>query len=157
METNPCSGYLNTIVNSSIEPIAINAMNKEITIVNEVNKECKVFTDNNMTKTVIRNLVTNSVKFTNNGGFVHISAQERGPQIEVKVMDSGIGMPDDIKNNLFQIDKKTGRSGTNGEPSTGLGLILCKELIDKLDGEFKVESAPRQGTTVIFTLTNSDD
>jgi Signal transduction histidine kinase len=106
-----------------------------------------------MIETVIRNLVSNALKFTNTGGKVSIKAEYKSNQfIEVKVIDSGIGMTPEMKSKLFMINEKTSRTGTEGELSSGLGLLLCKEFIEKCGGKIWVESNVGQGSTFFFSL-----
>jgi signal transduction histidine kinase len=106
-----------------------------------------------MFDTIIRNLISNAIKFTISGGKVIVTANYNGDHyIVVKISDSGIGMAPELRNKLFQIDEKTSRPGTEGEPSTGLGLLLCKEFIEKHGGKIWVESSVGQGSTFSFSL-----
>jgi signal transduction histidine kinase len=106
----------------------------------------------------LRNLITNAIKFTNKGGAIDIrfSKQEQD-FVLISVKDSGIGMTSELINKLFHIDTNVSRPGTDGEPSTGLGLILCKEFVDKHGGKIWVESDPDghrggKGTTFFFSI-----
>jgi signal transduction histidine kinase len=106
-----------------------------------------------MLETVIRNLISNAVKFTYKGGKVGITAYYKSDSsIEVKIVDSGIGMSSDFKSKLFMINEKTSRNGTGGELSTGLGLLLCKEFIEQIGGKIWVESEIGTGSTFYITL-----
>jgi signal transduction histidine kinase len=112
-----------------------------------------VFADTNLLQTVIRNLVSNAVKFTSKGGKVNISAKaSTDSNIEISVQDTGIGMSQKLLGDLFKLDVKTTRKGTNGEPSTGLGLLLCKEFIEKHGGQIWAESEVGKGSSFHFTL-----
>ena len=112
-----------------------------------------VVADVNMFETIIRNLLSNAVKFTPTGGKIVVSAKSKADNmIEIAIADQGIGMSPDIVENLFRLDIKTNRKGTNNEPSTGLGLILCKEFIEKQGGKLFVESLEGKGSTFRFTL-----
>jgi len=97
--------------------------------------------DTNMLQTIIRNLTANAIKFTPQGGRVIISSViDENNYAVIAVKDTGIGMTPKMISDLFRIDAKTGRPGTEGEPSSGLGLILCKEFIEKHGGKIWVES-----------------
>jgi PAS domain S-box-containing protein len=126
---------------------------KGLKLTNNISANLYVLADNESLKTVFRNVVSNAIKFTPQGGTITLNAypNEKG-FIEVSVADTGIGMPPQIKDNLFRISTKVSRQGTNNEPSTGLGLILCKELVEKHGGTIWVESHEGQGTTIFFTI-----
>lgn len=132
-----------------------NASTKNITIdvINPI--EIKVFADRNMIRTVLRNLVSNAIKYTFNGGKISIALQEKGAQAEARVTDNGIGMSPEKMATLFHLDQAHSTKGTANEPGTGLGLILCKEFIEKNGGNFTVFSEPGSGSTFIFTLPKS--
>jgi signal transduction histidine kinase len=101
-----------------------------------------------MLKTILRNLLTNAIKYTSEGGLITLTAKLDAEAVEIAITDSGIGIePDDI-DHLFRIDKNLkSRVGTNNEKGSGLGLILCKEFIDRLGGSIEVESEVGKGTT----------
>lgn len=102
---------------------------------------------------ILRNLVSNAIKFTVEGGRVNVEALiSSSNEVEIKVKDSGIGMSPELKNKLFHISEKTNRQGTAGEPSTGLGLLLCREFVEKHDGKIWVESEVGKGSSFSFTL-----
>lgn len=129
------------------------AKNKGIKITYDIPVNLEVFADGNMLQTSIRNLVSNAVKFTHKGGEISVSAKAtEDHSVEISVTDSGIGMGQEMVNNLFRIDVKTNRKGTEGEPSTGLGLLLCKEFVEKQGGKIWVESEEGKGTRFCFTV-----
>lgn len=105
-----------------------------------------------MVNTVIRNLVSNALKFTPTGGAIEISAQAREDHLEIAVSDTGTGIPQEDLPKLFRIDVQYTNVGTGGETGTGLGLILCQDLVEKNDGKIWVESEVGEGTTFRFTL-----
>ena len=106
-----------------------------------------------MTSAVIRNVISNALKFSNDKGTLTIKAYEYDEKYNlVSISDSGIGMPIEIMNKLFRIDANSSRLGTNQEKGTGLGLILCKEFIEKNGGQIWVESIENVGSTFFFTI-----
>jgi|WetSurMetagenome_2_1015567.scaffolds.fasta_scaffold25074_2 signal transduction histidine kinase len=112
--------------------------------------------DKAMFESLVRNLVLNAVKFTNQGGEISISGmQAAGNFVQVSVKDTGIGMSREIAENLFRLDVQTNRKGTDGEPSTGLGLILCRDFVEKHGGKLWVESEEGRGSVFHFTLPGS--
>ena len=127
------------------------AERKSVALSNEV-VAATAYADRNAVASVIRNLVANSIKFTPAGGSVHISAEEAPPFLKVVVRDTGVGMTDNQIENAFALDEKTSTLGTNGETGTGLGLPMCKQLVEACGGEIWVESEPRAGATFFFTL-----
>jgi signal transduction histidine kinase len=149
---NPQIVQLSVVVQESIEIIQGSAKIKEIEIVNETPETTMINADINMLQTILRNLVSNAIKFTAKGGKVNIIANSTDHTIEISVSDSGIGMTQTVIDNLFKIDVKTSRKGTEGELGSGLGLLLCKEFIEKHEGEIRVESKVKKGSTFYFTL-----
>ena len=106
-----------------------------------------------MVASVFRNLLTNAIKFSLTDGKVIAKAKIReDAMIEISVTDTGIGIPEDTIVKLFKIDKKVGTKGTDNEPSTGLGLLLCKEFVEKHGGNIWVKSEEGKGSTFFFTL-----
>jgi len=128
------------------------AKNKEITIINEVKPQTMVFADEKSTSVVFRNLLTNALKFTYKGGTIKIQAEEKETEYNILVTDNGVGMTEEKISTLFSITDKTSEPGTNNETGTGLGLILCKEFIERNNGKIRVESQPGKGSTFIFSL-----
>jgi signal transduction histidine kinase len=109
-----------------------------------------------MINSVLLNLLSNAVKFTQQNGAITVSAKETVDQmIKISVKDTGMGMPKSMVEKLFILGEKTSRQGTDGELSTGLGLLLCKEFIDKNGGKIWVESEEGTGSTFYFTVLGS--
>ncbi len=123
------------------------AEKKEISIQTQIPSTLAVFADKNMFQAVIRNIVLNAIKFTPKKGTIAIRALENPNNITITIKDSGIGMHQDLINDLFKIDTKNNRVGTENEPSTGLGLILCKEFAEKHKGRIWAESEEGKGST----------
>ena len=145
--------YLLPIINESIEMMLEPAKNKEIEIVIDIPISLMVFADGNILQTVIRNLLSNALKFTPKGGKIILSAKDAGNNItEIAIKDTGIGMSSSMVDDLFRLDVQTNRNGTEGEPSSGLGLILCKDFINKHGGRIWVESIEGEGSIFYFTI-----
>jgi len=150
---NPVVVSLFSSVSKSMEMLMESIKNKEIEITYDIPVDIRVVADTNMLQTVIRNLVSNAVKFTPRSGKISLSAKVSGNNfVEISVKDSGIGMSPAILNNLFQLNTQINRKGTDGEPSSGLGLLLCKEFIEKHGGKMWVESEEGKGSTFYFTI-----
>lgn len=149
----PKTLLLKKIVGESLSPVKPIAVNKSINIELDIPEEIIVLADENMLSSIIRNLTTNAVKYTEKGGRIKISSRksEKG-FVEVSVCDTGIGMDQYIIDNLFHLNEVTSRKGTEGEASTGLGLIICKEFVDKIGGKIWVESKVDEGSTFFFTI-----
>ena len=141
------------IVDLSLKMLSKSAIEKGVEIVVDIPGEVKVFADSNMLQTIIRNLTSNALKFTPSGGKIILSAvQNREKIIRIMVKDTGIGMSQEIVRNLFNADINVKRAGTNGEKSSGLGLILCREFIEKHEGKLEVKSEKGKGSEFSFTL-----
>ena len=144
---------LSITISGCVEQINKRAIQKGITITNEVPGEQKVFADERMLNSITSNLLSNAVKFTRKEGKVSITAHAiNGGMVEVAVHDTGVGISEGVVNKLFKIDEKIGSEGTDGELSTGLGLLLCKEFVEKHGGKIWVESAENIGSTFYFTM-----
>jgi signal transduction histidine kinase len=125
---------------------------KNIIMENKVGEKVAAFADPNVVNLVLRNLILNAVKFTESGGRIWISSQENGKEITVSVSDNGIGIQPEIKEMLFEKTSGYSTRGTANEKGTGLGLILCKEFVEKNGGRIWLESELGKGTTFYFTL-----
>jgi len=129
---------------------------KKIHIQNNMNKKLNVFCDENMLELVFRNLVSNAIKFTPSGGNIKIDVKNNKDTIIFSIIDSGIGIsPQDLKK-IFRIDINFSTIGTNNETGTGIGLILCKEIIEKHGGKIWAESELGKGSRFIFTLPKNN-
>jgi len=149
---NPLSHHLKEIVAQVIEIHQPAAILKKITIESIIPDEVMVFADLNMLKTILRNLISNAIKFTYPGGLIQISAELKSNGTEIVVSDNGIGMDANALLSLFHIDNSNTTRGTADEKGTGLGLIICKEFIEKHGGNIKAESEKEKGTRFIFFL-----
>ncbi|WP_051822824.1 sensor histidine kinase [Desulfonatronum thiodismutans] len=152
MSFSPKPLNLHELVSGSIESLRSVAELKRITIQNTIPEKLEIMADQSMITTVVRNFVSNALKYSSSGGSVTISGFQNGDMVEVAVRDTGTGLDQQTQAHLFVLDRKTTRPGTQGEHGTGLGLILCKEFIEKHGGEIRVESEVGQGTVFYFTL-----
>ncbi|MEI7662282.1 MAG: PAS domain-containing protein [Bacteroidota bacterium] len=149
----PVSFLLHPLVSESLVFALESAAKKEIELNCLIPEDLMVYADEKMVGGIIRNLSSNAVKFTPKGGKVTITAKQvPGQSVEISVSDNGIGMNSELLTNLFHLDINISRKGTDGEPSTGLGLIICKDFIEKNNGKLKVESEEGKGTSFFFTL-----
>lgn len=128
---------------------------KSITFENNAMENLEVISDKDMISTVVRNLVSNAAKFTPSGGKIIVSAAAEPEQIKITVRDTGIGIPEAILDKLFTIGENYSTPGTENEEGTGLGLIICKEFVEKLGGRIWAESQPGKGSAFIFTIPSS--
>jgi len=143
---------LNLLVNEAILLLRLNAQSKGIMLLNRVAPDQKVFADKNMVGAILRNLLSNGIKFTNSGGQVEVTAEKKDRQVEIMVTDNGTGMPEEMVRKLFNMDSLVSVPGTSNEKGTGLGLILCKEFVEKHGGAISVTSLPGTGSSFAFTL-----
>jgi PAS domain S-box-containing protein len=150
---DPKNLHLDKIVSESIDTIYDRALQKRITITREIDIKQKVFADEKMIGTVLRNLLSNAVKFTRVDGKVSIKSEhpENGTII-ISIEDNGVGIPEKDIKRLFKIKEKVSTPGTDGEISTGLGLLLCKEFIEMHGGKIWTESKENTGSKFSFTL-----
>jgi PAS domain S-box-containing protein len=151
----PLHTYLKPLVEGCIEVMHESVKKKNLILQVDIGILLKVNADIHMLQTIIRNLVSNAIKFTPRGGKIKISAIA-GPEtfVTISVSDTGIGMSPEIAETIFKIDTNNKTKGTEGEPSTGLGLILCKEFVEKHGGKIWVESKENEGSIFYFTINS---
>ncbi|HNY11849.1 MAG TPA: HAMP domain-containing sensor histidine kinase, partial [Candidatus Wallbacteria bacterium] len=126
---------------------------KNITLSFDPEPGLYIYAEDHMLKTVIRNLVSNAIKYSVPGGKVTIAASMPTPLlVEVRVTDSGIGMAPETLEGLFKLNKNASVRGTAGETGTGLGLVICKEFIEKNNGRIWAESEPGKGSSFAFEV-----
>ncbi len=145
------------IAQESVTLVQSLANNKDIKLVMGIQQNTWAFADKNMVSTIFLNLITNAIKFTPQQGTVEIRAFKKNNHIEVMVADSGVGISPKNLEQLFKIDAKVQSSGTDDEKGTGLGLILCKEFIEKNNGKIWAESIEGNGSWFYFTLPIDED
>ena len=155
MAITPENIYLVQLINSNIILLKERTRGKKIKILTDFPEEpAIVFSDSNMTDTIIRNLLSNAVKYTLPEGEISIKViiEKKSNQIKTVISDTGIGIPADMIGKLFSLDRSFSTEGTAGETGTGLGLILCKEFIEKNNGKIWAESVEGKGSVFTFTL-----
>ena len=138
---------LHQLVNESIDLLKANADQKQIKISKQISEKLQIYADNFMMDTVIRNLLGNAIKFTGNNGKIDICAKSDEDRVIIEISDTGIGIKEENIKKLFRIEHNFQLIGTNGEKGSGLGLILCKEFIDKHNGQIQVESVQGKGSS----------
>jgi PAS domain S-box-containing protein len=153
MVFNPLDLRLRNLVDESLLTLNESVRYKGISMIIDIEDEMKVKADYYMLQAIIRNLASNAIKFTKRGGTITISAkstEKDGVQFSVK--DTGIGMSNELRESLFRIVADTRRKGTNNEPTSGLGLMLCKEFVEKHGGKIWVESEEGKGSVFRFSI-----
>ncbi len=146
--------YVDTValINQVTNLLHDSAQAKSITITSELPGHLIAFADQSMISTVLRNLISNAIKFTHPGGKIIISAIQKPGEIILSVADDGVGIKKDSLRKLFRIENHCSTSGTQKEKGTGLGLILCNEFVEKHGGKIWVESEPDKGSTFYFSI-----
>jgi signal transduction histidine kinase/ketosteroid isomerase-like protein len=152
IEYNPENLNLKDIVNKIIEILKQNAAKKNISVANQITADTFVYADPLMINSVIQNLLTNAVKFTNNNGLIIVTSIVKENTIEISVIDTGIGIDPEKSSKLFKFSSLFTTEGTAGEKGTGLGLPLCKEFVERNNGKIWVESELGKGSKFTFSL-----
>jgi signal transduction histidine kinase len=152
IEFKPVNIDLSEVVSENISLIDGQAKAKNIIIESSVHKSCCVNGDKNMINTILRNLLSNAIKFTPHNGRIIISCSERNSVNEISIADTGVGLTKEKIEKLFLIEHAGSTEGTDKEKGTGLGLILCKDFVEKHGGKIWIESEAGKGSKFIFTL-----
>ena len=140
------------LVEQNLQLLAVSAQNKGINLINNTQKGLLAWADSNSIQTVLRNLISNAIKFTSTDGSITISSWATEKEVVVSVCDTGVGMSWEAMEKIFRIDARYTTKGTANEVGTGLGLVLVKEFVEKNNGSLKVESQEGKGSTFTFTL-----
>ena len=151
----PVSIILKKLVNEVVELMEEKSNSKMITVLNNIPDNQIVSADEDMLKTVLRNLVSNALKFTPVNGKIEIHVVSKENSIEISVKDTGTGMKQDDISKIFKIGSSFSKRGTENENGTGLGLVLCKEFVEKQGGKIWVESEEGKGSTFTFSINNN--
>jgi PAS domain S-box-containing protein len=148
---------LNDVVREVVNLIKGTATHKEVSIKCQIPEQTHIEADKNMLQTILRNLITNATKFTPRGGEIIISAKRPNGYTQIRISDNGVGMTQEAMKKLFRIDHKNSETGTENEKGSGLGLILCKEFVEKHKGSIWVQSSPGKGSTFSFTIPDKQN
>jgi PAS domain S-box-containing protein len=143
---------LTKCIDATVSNLVPTALSKNITLNYEPGDEIFSYADQNMIQTVFRNLIGNAIKYTFRGGSIEVKAVNQGSKTEITISDNGMGMDEDTRKNLFNHNIQSSVYGTENEKGTGLGLILCKEFIEKHGGHIRVESEKGKGSSFIFDI-----
>jgi signal transduction histidine kinase len=157
IQFEPVQFSLSNIVQESYNLHKIPAENKGVIISADIPENVMMYGDREMINTVVRNLVNNAVKFTGPGKRVDITLSEDKNSVSVTLSDQGVGISEEDLRKLFRIDVKFKSKGTSGEKGTGLGLIICKEFVEKNGGEMFVRSVPGEGSEFGFIIPKSEE
>jgi signal transduction histidine kinase len=152
LKINPEIINLYKLIDEQILALSHISSNKEIGIISLVKKDIHFTSDKNILSTVLRNLISNALKFSHRKGLVTISASRNGSRYLISVQDTGIGISSEKLKNIFTLETKLSTPGTENEQGTGLGLKLCKEFIEKIGGEIWVESVEKKGSVFKFSI-----
>ncbi len=152
LEFQPINMAIDTIVVNVLTLLKSNATQKNVDCIYESNPATEVCVDSTMLHSIMQNLIGNAIKFTTEGGRVSVQAIDRGSKIQVSVTDTGVGVSSEKVATLFELRAGRTTDGTAGEKGTGLGLLLCKDLVEKHGGQLWVDSVVGQGTSFHFTL-----
>ena len=152
LEFKPTPISILELLDGALRIVSMNAQSKKIDVLVDIKEDITFVADPNMLSTVVRNLLSNAIKFTPKGGRVSITAMESENEFKLLVKDNGVGISIEDQQKLFRIDSKFRNHGTESEPGTGLGLILCKEFVEKHGGTMIVESTLNVGSTFGFSL-----
>ncbi len=153
IEHKPERIQLLDMVNSVVSLMSGCASQKGIEIKTKIDNKIFINADPNMMKSVLQNLISNGIKFSNRGGEITISAKKNKKSVEICVQDRGTGIPEDMLKEIFRLDKQASMLGTEGEKGTGLGLVLCKDFIEKNGGKIYIDSKEGEGTKVTIVLS----
>ncbi|RQD55680.1 PocR ligand-binding domain-containing protein [Desulfonatronovibrio magnus] len=157
IEFEPAPLTLSEIADFSLELIKPRLVQKEIALHVAIPDDISILADKSMVSTVVRNILANAVKYTRRKGEINFKAEKQNKMIKIVVEDNGLGMDEKTIARLFSQGGKFSTRGTEGERGTGLGLMLCKEFVEKHGGKLWVESKPGQGATFYFTLPEMHD
>jgi|JI8StandDraft_1071087.scaffolds.fasta_scaffold08084_4 two-component system sensor histidine kinase/response regulator len=152
IKISPRNSSMNELLSITIPIVNGSALKKNITIENNISTEDLVYADNSLTTTILRNILTNAIKFTHTNGKIIVSTQRKDDFLEVSITDTGVGIEPMNMDKLFRIDSKVTSHGTDNEEGTGLGLILCKEFVEKQGGTIWANSEVGKGSAFTFTL-----
>jgi len=145
--------WLKDMVDLNFSLYSSSATLKQIKLINNIPENLKIQADENMIKTILRNLINNSIKFTPSGGSIEVSCLESNDEFKICIKDSGVGMPKETADSLFDDSLTLTTKGTDNEKGSGLGLSICKSFVEMHDGKIWVESEEGKGSLFYFTIS----
>ena len=148
----PQKHNLKEVITKLISQNKYDAAKKNIKLSSKLLKEINIYADLNMLKIILRNLISNAIKFTNSNGEIKINAEQDKDKVIISVSDTGVGIKKDKLQKIFDINEKTSTVGTAKEKGSGLGLLLCKEFVEKHGGEIWIESEIEKGSKFVFSM-----
>lgn len=157
IEFNPTLNDISSLITETVSLLNNSIENKELDLFCDLPERALFNFDRNMIATVVRNLISNAIKFTHRGGKIKISLKESPNSISFIIQDTGVGIKEDELKKLWGVETYYSTKGTDGEGGTGLGLILCKDFVEKHGGKISVESEVDKGSTFTFSLPESND
>ena len=157
IEHNPKTLHLNQVLEDNVNLFKDTAKSKDIRLLLETENNLWVKADKNMLDFILRNLISNAIKFTRQGGEVRLTTHTNTDFTQVTVKDNGVGISSDDLKKLFQPDVHFSTPGTGKEKGTGFGLLLCKDFVEKNGGQITIESIPGKGTSLQFTVPNTQE
>lgn len=137
--------------------VELNMLSKKQNLIIDIDPDLVVYADKDMISTVLRNLVFNAIKFSDQGAYIVVRASKTVSSVQLDVIDTGVGISEDIIKKLFVIDNNTTTPGTEGETGTGLGLVICREFVEKNNGLIWVKSKSGEGSVFSFTIPLESD
>jgi signal transduction histidine kinase len=149
---HPVSLDIKSIIDQVVIFLKPLADNKNVSIEVSANEGLLLYADPDMLKTILRNLITNAIKYSNLSSVIHVYLETKSAYYEISVEDKGIGMREDEKENLFQGTDFISKNGTAEEKGSGLGLMICKEFVERHSGKIRVESETGKGSKFIFSI-----
>lgn len=148
---------IHNVTAETINEIKVQAEKKHIMIINQTETRETIWADKQMLQTIIRNITSNAIKFTNEGGLIVIGSQQTDTGTEITIEDNGVGMTQETMEKLMTVSKNKSTKGTAGETGSGMGLLISKEFIEKHNGTIVVESELGMGSKFIITFPNNDE
>ncbi len=153
----PTHFNLSVLVDENKKLLENLSQKKNITIHSNLPDELDVYADRNMINSVIQNIIVNSIKFTSFGGRIEIQSRQEGKFIHLEISDNGVGIPEDKISKLFKVHTNISTPGTDSEKGTGLGLILCREFVEKNGGSISIRSMEGEGTVILISIPSDEN
>jgi len=154
-QTNPEIIDVRTLIDETLKVSTEEAAKKGIVLQHETREQANIYADRNHVLLMLRNIINNAIKYTAPGDKISVTAVEENGQTKITIDDTGVGMPDDVREKLFSLEGAVSREGTSGERGTGLGLLLVKSFVEKNNGSLSVSSIKNKGSQFVVLLPSS--